>query len=75
MGKKIRITVDVTEMGKLGGKARALALGPKGLSDAGRKAVQARWDAYYAANPDKLKTRRSGASRLKTTKRKPKAAA
>jgi hypothetical protein len=31
------------ELGRRGGKARAKKLGKKGLSEAGRKAVNARW--------------------------------
>jgi hypothetical protein len=54
MGKKIRITLDVTELGRAGGHARAAALTDDQLSAAGRNAVNARWDAYYKAHPEKL---------------------
>ncbi len=57
MGKKVRITVDVTELGRLGGMARAANLSADELSQAGRNAVQARWDAYYKAHPEKLKAK------------------
>jgi hypothetical protein len=72
MGKKIRVvrTIDVTELGRAGGHARAASLSPKERSDAAREAVQARWAAYYAAHPEKVKTRRSGASRKAAAKKK-----
>ena len=63
MGKKVRITVDVTEMGRKGGRARAAKLGKAGLSEAMRKAVQARWDRYYAEHPEKRKTARPASTR------------
>lgn len=65
MGRKIKVTVDVDELSSAGGRARAAALSPKQRSDAARKAVEARWEKYYAQHPEKLKTRRSGASRKK----------
>ena len=68
MGKKVRIIVDVTEMGRKGGRARAAKLGKAGLSEAMRKAVQARWERYYAEHPEKRKTARPAAAR-KSTKR------
>jgi hypothetical protein len=70
MGKKVKVTriVDVTEIGRLGGAATAANRTPKERSDAAREAVQARWAGYYAEHPEKLKTRRSGASRKKGKK-------
>lgn len=53
MGKKIKIIVDVTEMGRLGGAATAANRTPEERSEAARKAVQARWDAYRAAKGEK----------------------
>jgi hypothetical protein len=71
MGKKVKVTriVDVTELGRLGGAATAAGRTSKERSDAAREAVQARWAAYYAAHPEKVKTRRSGASRKKKVKK------
>jgi hypothetical protein len=57
MGKKVRIIVDVTELGRKGGHARAANLSDVELSAAGSKAVNARWEAYYKAHPDKLKAK------------------
>jgi hypothetical protein len=65
MGKKVKITVDVTELGRKGGRARAAALSPDQRKEAARKAIKARWDAYYKAHPEKKKTARTGASRKK----------
>jgi len=43
MGKKVKVTVDVTELGRAGGQARARNMTPAARSEAARKAVQARW--------------------------------
>lgn len=45
--------VDVAKIGKLGGEARAKNLSEKQLSDAGRKAVEARWAKYREAKAQK----------------------
>ena len=55
MGKKIKI--DVTELGRAGGRATAAARSPQERKAAASVAIKARWDAYYAANPDKLKAK------------------
>jgi len=61
MGKKVKVTitriVDVTEMGRLGGLATAASRKPEERRAAARKAIQARWDAYYEAHPEKLKAK------------------
>jgi hypothetical protein len=59
MGKKVRVTriVDVTEMGRAGGHARAASLSEAELSAAGSKAIAARWDKYYKLHPEKLKAK------------------
>lgn len=57
MGRKIRITVDVTELGKKGGLARAANLTPEERKESARSAVAARWEQYYRDNPAKLKAR------------------
>lgn len=48
MGKKIKVTivrmVDVTEMGRLGGRATAANRTPEERSEAARHAVMARWE-------------------------------
>jgi len=70
MGKKIRVvrTIDVTELGRAGGHARAAAMTDSQRSQAAREAVQARWERYYAEHPEKRKTARTAASRNKTKK-------
>jgi len=35
-------------MGKLGGKARAASMTPEERKESSRKALQVRWDRYYA---------------------------
>jgi hypothetical protein len=71
MGRKIQVTmtVDVDKLSRAGGLARAAALSPEARTEAARKAVQARWDRYYAEHPEKRKTARTAASRNKTKKK------
>jgi hypothetical protein len=71
MGKKIRVvrTIDVTELGRAGGHARAAAMTDAQRSEAARQAVQARWDRYYAEHPEKRKTARTAASRNRISKK------
>jgi len=57
MGRKIKLIVDVTELGRLGGRATAANRSPKEREVAARCAVEARWDAYYAAHPEKLQAK------------------
>ena len=47
MGKKIRI--DVTELGRSGGKAKADAMTPEQRSEMARRMVNIRWDKVRAA--------------------------
>jgi hypothetical protein len=68
MGKKVTRIIDVTELGRAGGKATAANRTAKQRSAAARTAIKVRWDAYYKAHPEKLKTKRSGASRKKAAK-------
>jgi hypothetical protein len=65
MGKKIKVILDVTELGRAGGRARAANMTPEERREASRKAVQARWERYYKEHPEKRKTARTGASRKK----------
>jgi hypothetical protein len=67
--KKKRTVVDVAEIGSLGGLARAANLSPEQRKAAARKAINARWDAYYEAHPEKLKARLEREARKGTTKR------
>jgi hypothetical protein len=53
MGRKVKVTVDVTELGRLGGAATAANRTPEERQKAAKKAIKARWDAYYAAHPEK----------------------
>lgn len=61
MGKKV--TIDVTELGRRGGKARAANLSERELSTAGKAAVSARWEQYYRDHPEKLKARKEREAR------------
>jgi len=65
MGKKVKVTrvVDVTELGRAGGKATAAARTAKERTAAAKKAVKARWDKYYKLHPEKRKraTKKNGA--------------
>jgi len=56
-GKKKRTLVDVAEIGSLGGSARAANMSPDQRKVAAEKAIKARWKAYYAAHPEKLKAK------------------
>jgi hypothetical protein len=71
MGKKVKVVriVDVEELGRAGGKARAEALGPEALSKAGRAAVNARWEKYYRDHPEKLIARQEREARKGTRPR------
>ena len=53
MAKNTVIQVDMTELGRKGGRARAAKLGPKKLRAAARKAIKARWEKYYREHPEK----------------------
>jgi hypothetical protein len=70
MGKKVKVTriVDVTEMGRLGGRATAANRTATERKAAARMAIKARWDAYYAAHPEKLKAKLE--KQAKTPKKK-----
>jgi hypothetical protein len=59
MGKKIWI--DVSERGRAGGKARALAMTAQEKSDAARRAVTIRWDRVRAAKLAAAKSKRKSA--------------
>ena len=43
MGKKVRIVLDVTELGRAGGRARAAKMSAAERSAGARAAAQARW--------------------------------
>jgi hypothetical protein len=73
MGKKVKVVRlvdvdDLAEMGRLGGKATAATRTPEERKSAAKRAVEARWDRYYAEHPEKRKTARTAASRNKTKK-------
>ena len=61
MGRKV--TIDVTESGRKGGKARARNLSAEELTAGARTAVKARWEKYYRDHPDKLKARKEREAR------------
>jgi len=69
-GKRKRSTlVDVAKIGSLGGSARAANLSPEELREASRQASNARWEAYYAAHPEKLQARREREAKKGTRSR------
>jgi hypothetical protein len=65
MGKKIKVVVDVTELGRAGGRATAAARTPEERKAAAKTAVEARWRAYYKLHPEKVKTKVARNSRKK----------
>jgi hypothetical protein len=48
-----KVLIDVTK----GGKNSRANMSPEEAAELGRNAAAARWDAYYAAHPEKLKAR------------------
>jgi hypothetical protein len=54
MAKKNQAAVS---LGRKGGKARAITHSAEELSEAGKAAIKARWDAYYRLHPEKLKAK------------------
>ena len=71
MGKKVTVTVDVTEMGRKGGIARAKNMTAAERTASSSDAASARWKAYYEAHPEKLEERkRRDAARAAAKKRK-----
>ncbi len=69
MGRKIKLIVDVTELGRRGGHATAARRTPEERKAAARTAIEARWDAYYAAHPEKLKAKLEKAAQKGKVKR------
>jgi hypothetical protein len=63
MGRKVTITIDVTESGRKGGKARARNLSPKELTAGARTAANARWEQYYRDHPEKLEAQKEREAR------------
>jgi hypothetical protein len=61
--------IDPVEIGAKGGKARANRLSDEELSAASSVAANARWAAYYAAHPDKLKAKLEREARKGKVKR------
>ena len=62
------IKVDTAKIGRKGGRARAANLSATERSSSASDAAKARWDAYYAANPDKLKAKLAKKKRAKASK-------
>jgi len=71
MGKKIRLTVDVEELGRKGGLATASNRTSAERKAASSKAIRARWEKYYREHPEKLKARKDRDAK-KARKRKSK---
>ena len=57
VGRKVKVIVDVEELARAGGYARGKKLSAQELSQAGKSAVNARWESYYREHPEKLKAR------------------
>jgi hypothetical protein len=55
--KRKRTLVDVAEIGRLGGANSRKNLLPSEATALAQKAVNARWEAYYAAHPEKLQAK------------------
>jgi hypothetical protein len=64
-----KVVVDVTAIGRKGGQATAASRTPAEREEAARMAVQARWDAYYAAHPEKLKAKKEREARKRQKKK------
>ena len=62
------ITIDTVKTGRMGGNARAANLSAKERSASASEAAHARWNAYYAANPEKLKAKLARAMKKKAKK-------
>jgi hypothetical protein len=57
MGKKVKVIVDVTELGRKGGLARAESLTPAERTAGASHAAAARWEKYYKEHPERLKAK------------------
>jgi hypothetical protein len=55
MGKRIRLVVDVEALGRKGGLATAANRTRAERKAAATAAINARWEKYYKAHPEKLK--------------------
>lgn len=63
------VVIDVAALGQAGGRKRAENLTPGQRSDSASAAAQARWDAYYAAHPEKLEAKKARARKAKKASR------
>jgi hypothetical protein len=69
-GMMARKNPAAVSLGRKGGRARATAHSTQELSEAGRAAIKARWDAYYKLHPDKLKAKLEREKRARQAKDK-----
>ncbi len=67
--KNRRTLIDVAEIGRKGGRNSRKYLDPEEATALAQKAVNARWEAYYAAHPEKLKARLEREARKGKVKR------
>ena len=75
MGRKVTVTIDVTESGRKGGTARAKNMTAAELSQSASDAASARWEEYYRQHPEKLEEKkRRDAAKAAAAKRKAKKA-
>ena len=68
------VNIHAAALGRKGGKNSRKNL-PDGGTALGQAAAKARWEAYYAAHPDKLKARREREKQRTTSSPKKKAPA
>ncbi len=59
----VTITVDTAKIGRLGGRKRAANMSAEQRQESASSAANARWQAYYAAHPEKLKEKLARAAR------------
>lgn len=62
--------VDTAKIGKKGGEARAKAMSPAKRKESAVAAIKARWKAYYAKHPEKLKARQEREAKRAAPKKK-----
>ncbi|SPF37310.1 hypothetical protein SBA4_20033 [Candidatus Sulfopaludibacter sp. SbA4] len=60
-----KVLIDVTK----GGKNSRVNMSPEEAAELGRNAAASRWEAYYAAHPEKLQARQEREARKGTRPR------
>lgn len=62
--------IHAVKLGRKGGQNSRMFLDPAEATALGRKAVKARWDAYYEAHPEKLKEKQEKDARKRLKKQR-----